>query len=270
MGVGVCAGCGHKVNSAWMVCPECGADPTTGQGRSVQDSGAAVAASSMRGDPRRASPFVLSVVGAGAAFVLAASLLVFDSAQAAANEEAAASNTTTSGAALVALWFGVALLALLCAVSFSHRKPLWGSALAFAAAALGFLSIASVGSGIVILIATPDSPLAPNSPTVMTWQVLAISWLVAAVPLVAAGLRVRIISAGTPRAILALAGAVAAWALSLILLLTYVDWWVNNGPWFKHPVSEWAGHIPGPITRVLAVWLTACLLAVTSAFLLRR
>jgi hypothetical protein len=30
MGVGVCVGCGHKVNSAWAVCPECGADPTTG------------------------------------------------------------------------------------------------------------------------------------------------------------------------------------------------------------------------------------------------
>ena len=30
MGVGVCAGCGSKVNSAWTVCPECGADPATG------------------------------------------------------------------------------------------------------------------------------------------------------------------------------------------------------------------------------------------------
>ena len=31
MGVDVCAGCGNKVNSAWTVCPECGADPATGR-----------------------------------------------------------------------------------------------------------------------------------------------------------------------------------------------------------------------------------------------
>ena len=31
MGVGVCAGCGKQVNSAWTACPECGADPATGR-----------------------------------------------------------------------------------------------------------------------------------------------------------------------------------------------------------------------------------------------
>ena len=31
MGVGVCAGCGKQVNSAWTVCPECGADPASGR-----------------------------------------------------------------------------------------------------------------------------------------------------------------------------------------------------------------------------------------------
>jgi hypothetical protein len=31
MGLAVCAGCGQQVNSAWAVCPECGADPATGR-----------------------------------------------------------------------------------------------------------------------------------------------------------------------------------------------------------------------------------------------
>ena len=30
MGVNICAGCGSKVNSAWTICPECGADPRSG------------------------------------------------------------------------------------------------------------------------------------------------------------------------------------------------------------------------------------------------